>query len=92
MSVLEGMAYGLCVVATPVGAVPEVIRDGDNGVLTPVGDAESLAANLVRVLGDACLRARLGDAARASYEQKYDIRTYPPRLEKIYSDVLAATS
>ena len=92
LSVLEGMAYGLCIVTTPVGAVPEAIGDGENGILTPVGDAESLVVNLVRVLGDPQLRARLGDAARANYERRYDIRTYRPRLEAIYSDVLAGIS
>ena len=92
LSVLEGMAYGLCIVATPVGAVPEVIHDGENGILTPVGDAESLAVNLTRVLGDPRLRTHLGDAARASYERCYDIRTYRARLEAIYSEAVASVS
>lgn len=88
LSMLEGMGYGLCPVATPVGAVPEVIRDGDNGLLVPVGDPQALSAALVRLIDDPALRARLGTRARADFEAHYDMRTYREKLEAIYLDVL----
>ena len=48
MVVIEGLAYDLAVVATPIGAVPEVIGHERNGLLVPVGDVEALAAALYR--------------------------------------------
>jgi len=63
--VLEAMAHGKTVIATPVGGIPTVIEDGVTGLLVPVGDAVALRAALERVLGDQVLRARLGRAARA---------------------------
>jgi glycosyltransferase involved in cell wall biosynthesis len=62
--VLEAMAHGKTVIATPVGGIPTVIEDGVTGLLVPVGDAVALRTALERVLGDQVLRARLGRAAR----------------------------
>jgi glycosyltransferase involved in cell wall biosynthesis len=63
--VLEAMAHGKTVIATPVGGIPTMIEDGVTGLLVPVGDAVALRDALERVLGDDVLRARLGRAARA---------------------------
>jgi glycosyltransferase involved in cell wall biosynthesis len=62
--VLEAMAHGKTVVATPVGGIPSMIEDGITGLLVPVGDATALRAALERALTDELLRARLGAAAR----------------------------
>ncbi|WP_198026660.1 glycosyltransferase family 4 protein [Bradyrhizobium sp. ARR65] len=80
MVVIEGFAYGLAVVATPVGAVPEVIDHGRNGLLVPVGDVEALAGALHRLLEDGELRRRLGEAARRDYAERFEINTYITRL------------
>ena len=62
---VEAMACGVPVVATTGGAVPEVIgRDGETGLIVPPGDLDALAQALLRALGDAELRARLGAAGR----------------------------
>jgi len=63
MAVAEALAYGLPVVATKTGAIPDLVGDGA-GVLVPVGDVAALSTALARVLGDASLRARLADGAR----------------------------
>jgi glycosyltransferase involved in cell wall biosynthesis len=65
MSVLEAMAWGLVPVVTPVGGIPEVVRDQDNGVLVPVGDPEALAAALGKLLVDDEARREIGARARA---------------------------
>ncbi|MDQ2982957.1 MAG: glycosyltransferase family 4 protein [Actinomycetota bacterium] len=62
--VLEAMAYGKTVVATPVGGIPTVIEDGVTGLLVPVGDAAATREAVERALGDPDLRRRLGEAAR----------------------------
>jgi glycosyltransferase involved in cell wall biosynthesis len=63
--VLEAMAHGKAVIATPVGGIPSVIKDGTTGFLVPVGDAVALRETIKRVLADDDLRRRVGEAARA---------------------------
>lgn len=66
---LEAMAARRAVVATRVGGVPELVGDGENGLLVPPGDAERLSAALVRLSGDRALAGRLGEAGRARAER-----------------------
>ncbi len=87
LAMLEGMAWGLCPVVTPVGAVPEVIRDEENGLVVPVNDASAIASALKRLIEDEPLRARLSSNARRDFEADYDIRNYQQKLEAIYLDV-----
>jgi glycosyltransferase involved in cell wall biosynthesis len=61
---IDAMAQGLPIVASQVGGIPELIEDGQTGLLIPPGDAPALAAALTRLVADAELRARLGAAAR----------------------------
>jgi glycosyltransferase involved in cell wall biosynthesis len=63
---VEALAVGTPVVATAVGGVPEVVRDGENGLLVPPNDPEALAAAMRALLGDDALRARLASAAKPS--------------------------
>lgn len=84
MSVIEGMSYGLTVVATPVGAVEDIIEDGVTGLLVPVGDAARLSAALGRAVADPALRARLGHAARLFHRDNLDIAAYFSQLKEIW--------
>jgi glycosyltransferase involved in cell wall biosynthesis len=84
MVVLEGFAHGLAVVATPVGAIPDVIENERNGLIVPLGDVDALASALRRLIQDSCLRYRLGTAARHDHTNKYDIGAYVPRLSAIW--------
>jgi glycosyltransferase involved in cell wall biosynthesis len=72
------------VVATPVGAVPEVIAHERNGLLVPVGNVEALANALNQLLEDRALRRRLGDAARRDHAERYEINNYVKRLVAIW--------
>ena len=65
-TVLEALAVGTPVLATAVGGVPEVVRDGENGLLVPPGDAAALAVAIRRVVDDPGLRDRLATAAAPS--------------------------
>lgn len=68
VSIIEAMSYGLPIVATPVGGIPEAIQDGANGLLCEPGDAECLAKKITCLIEDPELRNKLGVAARNSYE------------------------
>jgi glycosyltransferase involved in cell wall biosynthesis len=67
-TIVEALAVGCPVIATAVGGVPEVVRDGENGLLVPPGDSAALAAAFERFFGDASVRERLRDAAARSVE------------------------
>jgi glycosyltransferase involved in cell wall biosynthesis len=88
MSVLEGLAHGLAVVATPVGAHAEVIEPEQSGLLAPPGDIDALGAALIRVIGDPALRGRLRAGARQRFLDRYDVRSYAARLARLHVELL----
>ena len=88
LSMLEGMAYGLCPVVTPVGAIEDVITNGKNGILVPVGDSEALSNALIDLLENPEKCRRLALAARQTFEQGYDIKNYGQQLTQIYKNIL----
>jgi glycosyltransferase involved in cell wall biosynthesis len=63
---VEALAVGCPVIATSVGGVPEVVRDGENGLLVAARDPEALAAAIARFFANADLRARLSAASAPS--------------------------
>jgi sugar transferase (PEP-CTERM/EpsH1 system associated) len=85
VSMLEAMACGLPVVASRVGGIPEVVDDGVQGVLVPVGDVDALAQALARYATDADLRARHGRAARARVEDRFSMRAMLAAYGDLYA-------
>ena len=90
IAILEAMAAGLAIVATTVGAIPDVIRDGEEGLLVEPHDPAALGAALARVIGDRDLRHRLGAAARARIATHHDVSHLRARLAGIYDAELAS--
>jgi glycosyltransferase involved in cell wall biosynthesis len=72
VALVEAMAAGVPVVTTPVGGIPELVRDGENGVLVPSDEPRALAGAVDGLLRDAGLRKRLGNGALAS-AREYDL-------------------
>lgn len=66
--IVEAFARGRCVIGSRVGGIPDLVEDGVSGLLVEPGEAEALAAALVRVLGDRALAERLGAGARDALE------------------------
>ena len=89
MAVVEGLAHGLAVVTTRVGAHGEVISDGETGVFVPVGDKDALAAALAKLVSDPEIRNRLSARARAHYLNQFSMKAYMRSLEKLYDAVSA---
>jgi glycosyltransferase involved in cell wall biosynthesis len=90
IAMLEAMAAGLPVVVSPVGGIPEVVRDGENGLLVPAGDKQALYAALRRLADDPDLRRKLADRGRATIRESFDIRVAAERIKTIYREVLEA--
>jgi glycosyltransferase involved in cell wall biosynthesis len=90
MAMLEAMAARKVVVATAVGAIPEAVRDGDNGLLVAPRDDKALARALAEVLGDPALRDRLAGRARATVEQHYSTEVVCGQLSAIYRELAGA--
>jgi glycosyltransferase involved in cell wall biosynthesis len=88
MSLLEAMAHGLAIVATPVGSHGEAVRDGVEALLVAPGDVAQLAAALARLVGDPALRRQLGAAARRKYCDNFSAAQYSLSLLKIYHRAL----
>lgn len=85
--VLEAMAHGLPVIATPVGAIPEAVEDGVTGVLVPARDAGALAGALQRLCADPELRATLGRAGRERAERLFSKGAVAARLADLYGEL-----
>jgi glycosyltransferase involved in cell wall biosynthesis len=87
MSIVEAFAHGLAVIATPVGAIPEIVEHERTGLLVPVGDVPALQAALSLVIEDADLRNRLGKAAKEHHHRELELSCYVTRLGKIWRQV-----
>jgi len=84
MAILEAMAHGLPVIATRVGAVPEAVTDGREGLLVEPGDVEALADRMLRLANDAALRRRMGEAARRRAEAEFSLDAMVARIVALY--------
>jgi glycosyltransferase involved in cell wall biosynthesis len=89
VSVLEAMGAGLPVVGTRVGGVPELVVDGETGLLVEAGDPDSLAAALGTLVEDAELRQRMGDAGRERAREQFDLERFWEAHIELYSRELA---
>jgi glycosyltransferase involved in cell wall biosynthesis len=89
---LEAMAAGLPVVGSQTGGIPEMVIDGETGVLVPPGDAAALAGAIGRLARSADERERLGQAARERASAVFSLDAHSRALSAIYDDVLAARS
>ena len=85
MAVIEGLAYGLAVVTTRVGAHEEAIADGITGIFVPVGDPVGLAAELARLVAEPAERERLSSAARAHYLARFSMAGYMRSVGSMYA-------
>jgi glycosyltransferase involved in cell wall biosynthesis len=86
-AILEALLAGLPVVATAADGVTDVVQDGANGYVVPVGDAERMADRLVELLQAPELRRRMGVAA-AALPAEFEIHAMVRRQEALYADVL----
>jgi glycosyltransferase involved in cell wall biosynthesis len=87
ISVLEAMAFGLPVVATSAGGLPEVVEDGVTGILVPPGDPRALSEAITGLLRDSRLRRRLGEAGRERVQTEFAVESIVDRTLDLYEQI-----
>lgn len=83
-AVLELMARGIPVAASNLGGIPELVRDGETGLLFPAGDADALAERINRLRADPELRCRLGSRAREFVLDRADAERHLREMLDLY--------
>jgi glycosyltransferase involved in cell wall biosynthesis len=89
IALIEAMAAGCACVASSAGPIPEVVSDGEDGLLVAPGDPEAIAAAVCRLLDDESLRLRLGTAASKAALSRFQPRQSADALTRIYESVSA---
>ena len=84
MGVLDAWAYGIPCVVTPVGGLPDIVVDGENALVFPVGDVDILAKQLERMISDDGLREKIGKASLNLAQTTFDIKNINKKIEKAY--------
>jgi sugar transferase (PEP-CTERM/EpsH1 system associated) len=92
VTIIEAMAAGLPVVSTSVGGVPEIIDNGDTGLLAPAKDASALAAAIVRLVHDVELRGRLADRGRERVASRFSEEQMMQSYDRLYTDLTKSHS
>jgi len=87
-ALMESMARGVPVIATRVGGVPELVRDGVDGILVEPGRPDQLAAAMLDLLGNADRRREMGAMGRARIQNDFSVRSMVTQTEAVYLDLL----
>ena len=85
---MEAMATGKPVIASRVGGLPEIVADGETGILVTPGDPDALRAALAMVIDDPKLAARMGAAGRVRVAA-FHVNTVVSQIESVYTEVVA---
>lgn len=84
IAILEAMACGVPVVATDVGGIPEVVANGDTGILVPARSSEALAKAIGILLADPVIRKQMADLGRTRAVNEFDITRTISKIEDLY--------
>jgi glycosyltransferase involved in cell wall biosynthesis len=86
---LEWMRQGRPVVATRVGCLPDLVEDGETGLLVPPNDPAALADALARLLRDGALAAEMGRRGRERFLAQFSLDRFASETERVYGSLLA---
>ena len=84
--ILEGMMHGVACVSTDEGGIPDIVDDGTTGLIAHRQDAADLAAKLAKLLPDAELRQRMGEAGYAKYRRQFTLDAFEQTLAEALTE------
>jgi len=87
VALMEAMAMQVPVITTPVTGIPELVQDGNNGLLVPERDSETLALAIERLIKDPQLRMQLGQQGRQTILAKFDIHHTASQMAGIFQEI-----
>jgi glycosyltransferase involved in cell wall biosynthesis len=87
-SIVEAMAAGLPIIASAVGGIPEVVSDGQDGMLVPAGDVEALAAAIEKLWHQRDLRIKMGRESFAKAAQRFDLAIMLRNTKRLFDSLL----
>jgi glycosyltransferase involved in cell wall biosynthesis len=90
IALLEAMAAGNAVIATPVGAIPDVVSPGTHGILVPPGDATAVAMAILAMAGDRDALARMQQACRKCIAERYSLEQLARGFAELYGQLVGA--
>ena len=90
LTLVEAMAAGTPVVATRMGAVPEIVRDGMDGFLVEPEDIQALARSIARMLSDRGLAEELAAQAQLRARERFDLERMTREMEEVYQEVVGS--
>jgi len=89
---IEGMALGKPIVASSVGGIIDLVKNGDNGILVPPGDSEALEEAILRLIRNKKLAQKLGKNGKAKVYPEYDTRVMVRQIEDLYDSLLSKSA
>ena len=91
LALLEAMLCGRPIVATRVSSVPEIVTNGETGLLVPPDDPSALATASISLLDDPVRAARLGEAGRVRAEAEFSVARMAERTAAVYEEALSSS-
>jgi len=88
LSLLEAMAAGKPCVASRVGGISDILKDGKTGMLFPVGDVKRLGNSIIQLLNDEPLRRRLGESSRELIRARFSSDLMAAKIHGVYNKVV----
>jgi glycosyltransferase involved in cell wall biosynthesis len=88
-AILDAFFYGVPVVATAAGGIPEMVKPNETGLLCPIADDSAVANAILALLNDATLAKRLTLSARTMLESEFTVRKMAERYAAVYRELLS---
>jgi glycosyltransferase involved in cell wall biosynthesis len=88
LALIEAMAFGLPLIGTNLGGIPEVIKNNVNGLLIPPGNSESLAKAIEKLITNQKLRDEMGKKGKNIYKEKFSAKKMLDKIESLYDELL----